>query len=248
MHRERFLSWHWSVVVGLQPIQPACCCGAGCTGRGRPRRRSPGSSRCVAVEGLPPCRWPHAVPARTRGWSPASGISARRVAPPPTGAGCCGAGLDPIQPIHRPIAGSGAQLLRRRQGAAPVEHGQLPEQFLLWRAEQVIAPGQRLSHGALTCRDITTSRPFHGSSLASYLPLRRWATRVQTRSSSFECRGSRQPSERSYVPLRSARGAPLVDPLAAIADTGGRGRPPTGGLAAAGHRRLWRRRHQAQHV
>ena len=51
--------------------------------------------------------------------------------------------------------------------------------------------------------DLTIGSPYYiktfstGPSLASFLPLRRWATRVQTRSSSFECRGSRQPSERS---------------------------------------------------
>ena len=50
--------------------------------------------------------------------------------------------------------------------------------------------------------DLTIGRPYYiqtfssGPSLASFLPLRRWATRVQTRSSSFECRGSRPPSDR----------------------------------------------------
>jgi hypothetical protein len=50
--------------------------------------------------------------------------------------------------------------------------------------------------------DLTIGRPYYiqtfssGPSLASFLPLRRWATRVQTRSSSFECCGSRPPSDR----------------------------------------------------
>ena len=51
--------------------------------------------------------------------------------------------------------------------------------------------------------DLTIGKPYYiktfftGPSLASFLPLRRWANRVQTRRLSFECRGSRDPSDRS---------------------------------------------------
>ena len=171
------------VVLGLQPSQPSplrrCR-----TARdiARPASQAPG--RPAAVASPPPRRWPPVAPARTPGSSPASRTadSPLRCSTSPHQA-LVHQRRDPVRArIGRGVSrsvrrrGSSTDRLGRRQREAAGEDRQPPEQGLLGRGEQVVAPGDGVAHRLQARRQVARAAGQQRQAVAQPGQQRRAAT------------------------------------------------------------------------